>query len=43
MSEPQVVMWVYDSAGQTITAQVQADGRSVVIATIPADQPEPTQ
>lgn len=43
MNEAQVVMWVYDPATQTITAQVQADGCSVVIATIPADQPEPTQ
>lgn len=40
MNEPQIVTWVYHPDAATITAEVQGDGHSVVIATIPADPPD---
>lgn len=39
MTEPQIVTWVYHPDTATITAEVQGDGRSVIVATIPADPP----
>lgn len=39
MSEPQIVTWVYHPDTQSITAEVQQDGQSIVVATIPADPP----
>lgn len=40
MSDVQIVTWVYHPDTATITAEVQGDGHSIVVTTIPADPPD---
>ena len=41
MRESQIVTWVYDSDAQTLTAQIQDNGTSIIVAKIVATVPSP--